>query len=101
MFLSCSSLALTGLIVSFVPVAAQETATSVSITAGDLQTRLAIVADDSMMGREAGRRGNFMATDYIASGGRRGAAAGSGGQRRAAQAVSLPAFLVKGLLTDH
>ncbi len=67
MFLSCSSLALTGLIVSFVPVAAQETATSVSITAGDLQTRLAIVADDSMMGREAGRRGNFMATDYIAA----------------------------------
>ena len=36
------------------------------ITAGDLMTRLYIVADDSMMGRAAGHPGNVMATTYIA-----------------------------------
>jgi hypothetical protein len=38
-----------------------------AITAGDLRTHLYVIADDSMMGREAGTRGNVMATDYIAA----------------------------------
>jgi hypothetical protein len=37
------------------------------ITADDLRTRLYQFADDSMMGREAGTRGNIMGTDYIAA----------------------------------
>ncbi len=66
-FVAGSSLAVAGLIASFTPLGAQETATSAAIAAEDLRTRLAIVADDSMMGRESGRRGNFMATAYIAT----------------------------------
>ena len=38
-----------------------------AITANDLRTRLYQFADDSMMGREAGTRGNVMGTDYIAA----------------------------------
>ena len=41
--------------------------TTSAITAGDLATRLYIIADDSMRGRESGDRGNAMVTDYIAS----------------------------------
>ncbi|MFZ9988382.1 MAG: M28 family peptidase, partial [Candidatus Nanopelagicales bacterium] len=41
--------------------------TVAAITANDLRTRLYQLADDSMMGREAGTRGNVMATDYIAA----------------------------------
>lgn len=41
--------------------------TTPAITAADLMTRLYIIADDSMMGREAGTLGNFKATDYIAA----------------------------------
>jgi hypothetical protein len=41
--------------------------TVAAITANDLRTRLYQLADDSMMGREAGTRGNIMATDYIAA----------------------------------
>jgi hypothetical protein len=37
-----------------------------AITAGDLATRLYIIADDSMRGRETGDIGNAMVTDYIA-----------------------------------
>jgi hypothetical protein len=37
------------------------------ITPGDLMSRLYVIADDSMMGRKAGHRGNVMATDYIAA----------------------------------
>jgi hypothetical protein len=37
------------------------------ITPADLMSRLYIIADDSMMGRQAGHRGNVMATDYIAA----------------------------------
>jgi hypothetical protein len=37
------------------------------ITAGDLMSRLYTIADDSMMGRQAGHRGNTMATEYIAA----------------------------------
>ena len=40
--------------------------TTAAITPADLMTRLYIFADDSMMGREAGTRGNVMGTDYIA-----------------------------------
>jgi hypothetical protein len=36
-----------------------------AITPGDLMTRLYIVSDDSMMGREAGTPGNVKGTDYI------------------------------------
>ena len=41
--------------------------TTAAITAGDLMTRLYIVADDSMMGREAGTIGHMMGTAYIAA----------------------------------
>ena len=37
------------------------------ITAQDLMSRLYTIADDSMMGRESGTRGNVMGTDYIAA----------------------------------
>ena len=40
--------------------------TTAAITAADLMSRLYPFADDSMMGRESGTRGNVMATDYVA-----------------------------------
>ena len=40
--------------------------TSAAISAGDLMTRLYIIADDSMQGREAGAAGSVKATSYIA-----------------------------------
>jgi hypothetical protein len=40
--------------------------TTVAITERDLQTRLYQFADDSMLGRQVGRIGNFKATNYIA-----------------------------------
>jgi Zn-dependent M28 family amino/carboxypeptidase len=40
--------------------------TKPAIDANDLRTRLYQIADDSMMGREAGTLGNYMATEYIA-----------------------------------
>jgi hypothetical protein len=42
-------------------------ATETAITAQDLRQRLAIVAADSMLGRETGTLGNVRATDYIAA----------------------------------
>ena len=45
--------------------------TTAAITPGDLMTRLYIVADDSMMGRQAGTEGNLKATAYIAAEARR------------------------------
>jgi hypothetical protein len=41
--------------------------TGPEITPRDLMSRLYTLADDSMMGRQAGHRGNYMATDYIAA----------------------------------
>lgn len=41
--------------------------TQADITPADLMTRLYILAADSMMGREAGTKGNVMGTDYIAA----------------------------------
>jgi hypothetical protein len=41
--------------------------TSASITPRDLQTRLYQFADDSMLGRQVGRVGNWKGTQYIAS----------------------------------
>lgn len=41
--------------------------TEAAITANDLRTRLYQLADDSMMGRQVGTRGNVMGTDYIAA----------------------------------
>ena len=38
-----------------------------AITPADLQTRLYIFADDSMLGREAGTLGNVRATNYVAA----------------------------------
>ena len=43
------------------------TATAAAITERDLQTRLYQFADDSMMGRQVGRIGNFKGTNYIAA----------------------------------
>src|SRR5829696_4740876 len=40
--------------------------TGAAITPADLMSRLYPFADDSMMGREAGTRGNVLATDYVA-----------------------------------
>ena len=42
-----------------------------AITAGDLETRLYIFADDSLQGRDVGAIGNLKATDYIATAARR------------------------------
>ncbi|HEX8694889.1 MAG TPA: M20/M25/M40 family metallo-hydrolase [Longimicrobium sp.] len=41
--------------------------TTAAITPADLMTRLYVLADDSMRGREAGKRGNAMGTDYVAA----------------------------------
>ena len=41
-------------------------ATVGAITPGDLMTRLYIIADDSMLGRESGTIGNVKVTDYVA-----------------------------------
>ena len=40
--------------------------TSADISVEDLQTRLYVFADDSMMGRQSGREGNMKGTAYIA-----------------------------------
>ena len=48
------------------PRAYRARSTSPEITPADLMSRLYPFADDSMMGREAGTRGNVMATDYVA-----------------------------------
>ena len=42
------------------------TATTGAITPGDLMTRLYIIADDSMLGRESGAPGNVKVTNYVA-----------------------------------
>ena len=42
-------------------------ATTAAITEQDLQTRLYQFADDSMLGRQVGRLGNFKGTNYIAA----------------------------------
>ena len=44
-----------------------EAATVAAITPADLEHRLRIIADDSMMGRESGSEGDYMTADYIAS----------------------------------
>src|SRR3984957_15670952 len=41
--------------------------TTPDITTADLEYRLKIIADDSMMGRESGSKGDYMAADYVAS----------------------------------
>jgi hypothetical protein len=41
--------------------------TTAAITPADLMTRLYVLADDSMMGREAGTPGNVKGTDYVAA----------------------------------
>ena len=41
--------------------------TSPAITAADLRTRLFLIADDSMMGRESGSEGAYKTADYVAS----------------------------------
>ena len=45
--------------------------TTPAITAADAMTRLYVLADDSMMGREAGTAGNVKGTDYLAREARR------------------------------
>ena len=37
------------------------------MTTADLERRLRIIADDSMMGRESGSEGDFKTADYVAS----------------------------------
>jgi Peptidase family M28 len=41
--------------------------TTADITTADLEYRLKIIADDSMMGRESGSKGDYTAAEYIAS----------------------------------
>src|SRR5215831_14504701 len=41
--------------------------TTAAITPADLEKRLYIIADDSMMGRETGSEGDFKTTAYVAS----------------------------------
>src|SRR5256885_14615527 len=55
--------------------------TAPAITPGDLMTRLYILADDSMQGREAGTPGNVKGTTYIAAEIKR-AGLGPAGERR-------------------
>ena len=45
--------------------------TTAAITTADAMTHVYALADDSMMGREAGTRGNVMGTDYLARHARR------------------------------
>src|SRR2546430_14762361 len=52
-----------------------------AITPGDLMTRLYILADDSMQGREAGTAGNVKGTDYIAAEIKRTGLVPAGGRR--------------------
>ncbi len=49
------------------PAHAQKPRTERAITAGDLRTRLGLIADDSMLGREPGGIGDYKATEYIAA----------------------------------
>src|SRR5215467_6791817 len=41
--------------------------TTADITTADLEYRLKLIADDSMMGRESGSKGDYVAADYVAS----------------------------------
>jgi Peptidase family M28 len=41
--------------------------TTADITTADLEYRLKIIADDSMMGRESGSKGDYVAAEYVAS----------------------------------
>ena len=41
--------------------------TTPAITVADLRTRLFLIADDSMMGRETGSKGDFQTAEYIAA----------------------------------
>jgi hypothetical protein len=49
------------------PAPAAPAAPGAAITPADLNDRLTAYAHDSMMGRESGTRGNYMATEYIAA----------------------------------
>src|SRR5436305_10015146 len=44
-----------------------EAGTVPAITTADLERRLRIIADDSMMGRESGSEGDFKTAEYVAS----------------------------------
>ena len=46
---------------------APESPTVAAITTADLEYRLRIIADDSMMGRESGSEGDYKTADYVAS----------------------------------
>ena len=67
------------------------------ITPADLMSRLYTIADDSMMGRQAGHRGNVMATDYIAAEFRRMGLEPAGENGTYFQAIPL---VVKGIGPD-
>jgi hypothetical protein len=54
-----------GTVPAVMPLKYSGPATSASITAGDLMTRLYVFADDSLMGREAGTEGHMKGTAYI------------------------------------
>lgn len=41
--------------------------TTADITTADLEYRLKLIADDSMMGRESGSKGDYVAAEYVAS----------------------------------
>ena len=56
---------------SALPLTHRPRPTRTAITAADLMTRLYIFAADSMLGRQAGTRGNVKSTDYIAAEARR------------------------------
>ena len=58
---------LAGLSCAAARTAAPPSATTAAITEEDLRTRLFLIADDSMMGRESGSRGAFVTPDYVAA----------------------------------
>jgi hypothetical protein len=63
---ACLLLCLAGL---SVPLSAQtgRAKTSAAITIADLRTRLFLIADDSMLGRETGSKGDFQTAEYVAT----------------------------------
>ncbi len=63
--IGCCSVVMAACAGRHIEVTTESRATTAAITAADLRTRLYIYADDSMMGRRVGTKGNMMATRYI------------------------------------
>jgi hypothetical protein len=58
---------LAGVLNAQAPRPSRTTSTRAAISADDLRSRLFLIADDSMMGRQPGEAGNYKAAEYVAS----------------------------------